>query len=211
MMIMGLGLGVAMPLYTLVVQNAFPPQRLGVVTSATTFFRSIGGTMGVAILGTVVSNQFRDQYLANLSPQLKASPQFAPFLANLNPQALISPETITVFQQQLQAAHVPAAQIPTIIAAIQAPIATALSAATTQAFLIGAGLLALAILATAFIPEIPLRRTNMRASMAEGAGEAMAEEAGKELMAEGLPMLPESEPELVGMGAPGKKQQTFNS
>jgi EmrB/QacA subfamily drug resistance transporter len=35
MIIMGLGLGVAMPLYTLIVQNAFPPQRLGVVTSAT--------------------------------------------------------------------------------------------------------------------------------------------------------------------------------
>ena len=40
-----------MPLYTLIVQNAFPPQRLGVVTSATTFFRSIGGTVGVAVLG----------------------------------------------------------------------------------------------------------------------------------------------------------------
>lgn len=208
MMIMGLGLGVAMPLYTLVVQNAFPPQRLGVVTSATTFFRSIGGTMGVAILGTVVSNQFRDQYLANLSPQLKASPQFAPFLANLTPPALISPETITGIQQQLQTAGLPAAQIQTIITQIQAPIATALSAATTQAFLIGAGLLALAILATAFIPEIPLRRTNMRAAMAEGTGEAMAEEIGKEMVAEGLPgasnIPAEAEPALVASGATGE-------
>jgi EmrB/QacA subfamily drug resistance transporter len=201
MIIMGLGLGVAMPLYTLIVQNAFPPQRLGVVTSATTFFRSIGGTMGVAILGTVVSNQFKDSYLANVSPQLKDSPQFGAFLANLSPQALISPETINGIQQQLQAANLPTAQIQTIIAAIQQPIAPALSVATTEAFLIGSGLLALAILATAFIPEIPLRRTNMRPAMAEGAGEAMAEEAGKELMAEGLPVPAEAEPELVTTGA----------
>ncbi len=205
MIIMGLGLGVAMPLYTVIVQNAFPPQRLGVVTSATSFFRSIGGTMGVAILGTVVSNRFKDDYLAHLSPQLKASPQFEAFFTNVSPQALISPDTITVLQQQLQAAHLPAAQIPTIIAAIQQPIAPALSTATTEAFLIGAVLLAFAIVATAFIPEIPLRRTHMSAAMAEGAGEAMAEEAGKELLAEGLPVPEEAEPELVGTGAPGKQ------
>jgi EmrB/QacA subfamily drug resistance transporter len=205
MIIMGLGLGVAMPLYTLIVQNAFPPQRLGVVTSATTFFRSIGGTMGVAILGTVVSNRFKDDYLARLSPQLKESPQFGAFLNNLNPQALISPETITTIQQQLQAAHLPAAQIQTIIAAIQQPIAPALSVATTEAFLIGAILLAFAIVATAFIPEIPLRKTNMHPAMAEGAGEAMAEEAGKELLAEGPVVPPEAEPELVGTGAPGTR------
>jgi hypothetical protein len=42
----------------------------------------------------------------------------------------------------------------------------------------------------------------MRASMAEGAGEAMAEEAGKELMAEGLNAPAEAEPELVTSGAP---------
>jgi MFS family permease len=201
MIVMGLGLGVAMPLYTLIVQNAFPPQRLGVVTSATTFFRSIGGTMGVAILGTVVSNQFKDSYLANVSPQLKASPQFGAFLTNINPQALISPETINAIQQQLQTAKVPAAQIQAIIAAIQQPIAPALATATTEAFLIGSGLLALAILATAFIPEIPLRKTNMRTAMAEGAGEAMAEESGRELLAEGPVMAAEAEPELVASGA----------
>ncbi|HEX5416213.1 MAG TPA: MDR family MFS transporter, partial [Chloroflexota bacterium] len=68
MMLMGVGLGVAMPLYTLIVQNAFPVRELGVVTSATTFFRSIGGTIGIAILGTVVNNRFAGEYAANLPP-----------------------------------------------------------------------------------------------------------------------------------------------
>src|SRR5207237_9955236 len=89
MVVMGMGLGIAMPLYTLIVQNAFPPQRLGVVTSATTFFRSVGGTVGVALLGTVVNNRFASEYAANLPAQLKANPQVSLFLANASPQALI--------------------------------------------------------------------------------------------------------------------------
>ena len=183
MMIMGAGLGVAMPLYTLVVQNAFPIQRMGVVTSATQFFRSIGGTVGVALLGTIVNNRFRDEYLAQLSPQLKSSPQFGAFLSTVSPQALISPDTIKQIQGQLTAAQVPANLIPTIIQGIQAPIKGALTTATTEAFLIGAGVLAVAILTTAFIPEIALRRGQPRPVAIEGAAEAI----GRDFVAEGLP------------------------
>jgi EmrB/QacA subfamily drug resistance transporter len=200
MIVMGLGMGVALPLYTLVVQNAFPPQRLGVVTSATTFFRSIGSTVGVAVLGTIVNNRFSSDYAANLAPQVKANPQFSAFLSSASPQALISPETITTIQQQLQTAHVPAAQIPTIIAAIQAPIKPALSAATTESFLIGAAFLGLSILSAALIPEIQLRRANARAAMVpEGAGEAV----GKEF-AEGLPgsTLSPEEAQEIGEAVP---------
>ena len=202
MIIMGLGLGIAMPLYTLIVQNAFPPQRLGVVTSATTFFRSIGGTVGVAVLGTVVNNRFSSEYVARLDPQLKANPQFSGFLDNLNPQALVSPETITVLQQQMQAANVPANMIGTIIARIQEPIAPALATATTQAFLIGAVVLMFAIVATVFIPEIALRKGAPAPGMAMEGAEGAAVQAGKELAVEGLPgagnIPPEAEPELGG-------------
>jgi EmrB/QacA subfamily drug resistance transporter len=55
MIILGLGIGTTMSLFTIIVQNAFPAQRLGEVTSALTFFRSIGGTVGAAILGTVMT------------------------------------------------------------------------------------------------------------------------------------------------------------
>lgn len=53
MVLVGLGLGPSIPLYTVAVQNAVPPQRIGVATSATTFFRQLGMTVGVAFLGTV--------------------------------------------------------------------------------------------------------------------------------------------------------------
>ncbi|MFP2933527.1 MFS transporter, partial [Pyxidicoccus sp. 3LG] len=53
MVLVGLGLGPSIPLYTLAIQNSVPPQRIGVATSAATFFRQLGMTMGVALLGTV--------------------------------------------------------------------------------------------------------------------------------------------------------------
>ncbi|NOK08680.1 MFS transporter [Corallococcus exercitus] len=53
MVLVGLGLGPSIPLYTVAVQNAVPQRRIGVATSATTFFRQLGMTVGVALLGTV--------------------------------------------------------------------------------------------------------------------------------------------------------------
>jgi MFS family permease len=180
MVVMGIGLGIAQPLYTLIVQNAFPPQRLGVVTSATTFFRSIGGTVGVAIFGTIVNNRFASEYQSQLPEQLKSSPQFGAFLANISPQALISPETITTIRTQLQSLNFPLAQIDQTIAAITAPIKPALGVATTEAFLIGAVVLAISTLFVVFIPEIALRKRATRAAASpedraiEGAPEALS-------------------------------------
>jgi len=187
MVVMGIGLGIGQPLYTLIVQNAFPPQRLGVVTAATTFFRSIGGTVGVAIFGTLVNNRFITEYQALLPSQIKDNPQFSTLLGQLSPQALISPATIGIVQQQLQAAGLAAAQVQQVITAITAPIKPALGAATTGAFFIGAVILAISTVVVAFIPEIPLRRGPKRQA------------ADAEKMAlEGAPEAPS--PELVGTG-----------
>ena len=51
--LIGLGLGPTIPLYTLAVQNSAPPDRIGVATSAATFFRSMGGMVGMALAGAV--------------------------------------------------------------------------------------------------------------------------------------------------------------
>jgi MFS family permease len=51
--IMGLGIGPSMAVFTIVVQNAVPFREMGVATSALTFFRQIGGSIGLAIAGTV--------------------------------------------------------------------------------------------------------------------------------------------------------------
>jgi len=48
---LGLGLGLVMPNLTTAIQNAVPQQDLGVATSAASFFRSLGGALGVALSG----------------------------------------------------------------------------------------------------------------------------------------------------------------
>lgn len=53
MVLLGLGLGPSIPLYTLAIQNAVAPQQVGVATSMTTFFRSMGSTVGVAVVGSM--------------------------------------------------------------------------------------------------------------------------------------------------------------
>ncbi len=55
MVVCGLGLGPAMPLYTLAIQNAVEGSKLGQATSASQFFRQIGGTVGAALMGTVLA------------------------------------------------------------------------------------------------------------------------------------------------------------
>jgi EmrB/QacA subfamily drug resistance transporter len=56
MIVIGLGLGPTIPLYVLAVQNAVEPRVIGVATSASTFFRQMGMTIGAAILGTVFAS-----------------------------------------------------------------------------------------------------------------------------------------------------------
>ena len=51
MLVLGLGLGMVMQVLVLAVQNAVPYDMLGVATSGSTLFRSIGGSLGTAVLG----------------------------------------------------------------------------------------------------------------------------------------------------------------
>ena len=57
MAVLGAGLGLVMPVLVLAVQNAVHPRDLGTATSASTFFRSIGGSFGVAIFGAIFANR----------------------------------------------------------------------------------------------------------------------------------------------------------
>ena len=56
MMVIGLGMGLVMPTLTLALQESFPKKDLGVVTSSSQFFRQIGGTFGITILGSIMNN-----------------------------------------------------------------------------------------------------------------------------------------------------------
>jgi EmrB/QacA subfamily drug resistance transporter len=55
MVVVGLGLGIGMQTYVLAVQNAAPSGTMGVATAATQFFRSVGGTVGVAAMGALLT------------------------------------------------------------------------------------------------------------------------------------------------------------
>src|SRR3954452_24857732 len=57
MFVLGLGLGMVMQVLVLAVQNAVPYEQLGVATSGATLFRSIGGSVGTAILGSIFTNR----------------------------------------------------------------------------------------------------------------------------------------------------------
>ncbi len=56
MLVLGLGLGMVMQVLVIAVQNAVPYEQLGTATSAATFFRSIGGSFGVAVFGAIFNN-----------------------------------------------------------------------------------------------------------------------------------------------------------
>jgi predicted MFS family arabinose efflux permease len=67
MFITGLGIGATMQVMVLAVQNATDPKHLGTATSAVTFFRSIGASLGVAIFGAVLTNRI-SAHLTDLLP-----------------------------------------------------------------------------------------------------------------------------------------------
>jgi len=55
MVICGVGIGPTMPLFPLAIQNSVSFQKIGQATSASQFFRQIGGTVGTAVMGTVLA------------------------------------------------------------------------------------------------------------------------------------------------------------
>src|SRR5439155_22642541 len=68
MVVLGLGLGMVMQVLVLAVQNAVDYSYLGVATSGSTMFRSIGGSIGVSLFGAIFSNRLHTELAQRLSP-----------------------------------------------------------------------------------------------------------------------------------------------
>ncbi len=157
MLVTGLGIGISMSLFTIVVQNAFPARQLGEVTAGLTFFRSIGGTIGVALLGSVMTNRFQSAFGANLPEELRQRLPADQLTALRNPQVLLSPaatarihETFAAFGQQSD----------TLFNQFMLAIRQSLSAAVTTLFAAAMLAMILAFIACLFLREIPLRKSN---------------------------------------------------
>src|SRR5215475_4231674 len=66
----GLGMGLLLPAYTVAVQNAAPHKHMGIATASSTFFRSIGSTVGVAVFGSLLLTHYRHDILGALPANL---------------------------------------------------------------------------------------------------------------------------------------------
>jgi MFS family permease len=77
--VVGAGVGTSFPLVIVCVQNAVDPANLGVATGAVTFLRSLGGAMGVSVLGAIflsygfAENAEAARGLSDLGPQAGAA------------------------------------------------------------------------------------------------------------------------------------------
>ncbi|MER5471861.1 MFS transporter [Streptomyces sp. NPDC002685] len=60
MAVLGVGIGMVMPVLVLAVQNSVSPADLGTATSANTYFRQIGGSVGAAVFGTLFASRLAD-------------------------------------------------------------------------------------------------------------------------------------------------------
>ncbi|WP_243211888.1 MDR family MFS transporter [Klebsiella pneumoniae] len=125
--VLGAGLGLVMQVLVLAVQNAMPAQMYGVATSGVTLFRSIGGSIGVALFGAVFTHVLQ----SNLQQLL---PEGAVLPPGMNPVAV---------------QHLPAD--------IRLDYLDAFGAAIHAAFLMAAGIMAVAFVLSWLLKEAPLK------------------------------------------------------
>ena len=183
MVIVGLGMGPAMPVFTLAAQNAVKMSQLGVVTSLTQFARSIGATIGVAIFGSLLTNRFAPAFQAALSPDVRTvvpPDQLAQFQ---NPQALLNPQAADAMRQTLLQLGPHGAQVyDELFAAIKIGLVAALH----DVFLLGAILAALGVTTVLFMRELPLRKSY---------GPPPTADSAAQVGHDALPSLPQLRPE----------------
>jgi len=97
--ITGLGLGQIMPTATLAVQSTVSREIIGVATSATQFIRSLGSTVGTAVIGSIVTKGYAENLAANAPAQ---APDRLVSALN-NPQALVSDEARAALSRAVSA------------------------------------------------------------------------------------------------------------
>ncbi|MEX0629270.1 MAG: MDR family MFS transporter [Chloroflexota bacterium] len=136
MAITGLGIGPAFAVFTLVVQNNVPVRELGTGTSSVTLFQQVGGTVGLAITGSLFTSVLLEE-IPNQLEELGVPPAFAGQLAGgdaLNNLAGVGDLGAAILAQVPPAFQ---AQVEPFIPAIVNAIHTAFSIATSATFSIG--------------------------------------------------------------------------
>ncbi len=164
MFVLGLGVGPTFSVFTIVIQNAVPFQKLGVATSNLTFFRQIGGTVALAFVGTIFGTTFGEQ----LVPQMAAAGVPQQILDGFGQAAAgggFDLEQLTgvgdlgaAILASIPPAFVEAVTpfVPNMVEGIHG----AFSLATAQTFWLGVAAGIVSVVAAVAIKEIPLRTSN---------------------------------------------------
>jgi EmrB/QacA subfamily drug resistance transporter len=148
MAMMGLGLGAMMQNLVLAVQNTVDVRDIGATSASVAFFRSLGGAIGVSVLGAVLADQVQTKIMSGIAA-LGAAASGAQLPADLDLSALPAP----------------------ILAIVRA----AYGDATGHLFLIGAAFALIALIAVVFVKEVPLRQTVSMTSAEKPAPTVVAE------------------------------------
>ena len=134
MAILGMGLGPLQSLYSVAIQNAVPMNRIGVVTSANQFFRQIGSTVGVAIFGTLLTNDLNSKLAAWAASSGLGS-------MNLSKLRSLSVD----------------AQLHSGVMNLPAAIRVLIADSVTHVIMLSIIVVVIALAATLMIPELPMR------------------------------------------------------
>ena len=163
-MLAGAGLGVTLPTFTVVVQNALPPQLMGVSTASVQFFRSVGGVTGVAVTTSLMLSRFRAGIVGSAAD--------VPAITG-DPNKLLNEGTLDELRVSYEAGTAGGVPFEVALAAARAALADAIG----SVFLIAAVVVTIGFVATLLLPELALRGGSPAEWRRQAAAEASASEA----------------------------------
>jgi len=150
LILVGFGIGMGLTVFTLTVQNSVGQEYLGVATASTQLFRSIGGTVGVALLGTVLNTTMKEKMTSFDSSQVPDEAK-ATLVKFQDPNLLLDHTRIDAIRGQL-----PEQMLP-LFNELMLHLQVALTHALSNVFLLAAIVMAIAAILTFAIKEVPLR------------------------------------------------------
>jgi EmrB/QacA subfamily drug resistance transporter len=159
-LIFGLGLGFNMQTLVLAIQNAVPPQDMGVATASATFFRQMGGTLGTAVFLSVLFTGLPDK-IATAFKAIAPTPQFQSALRD--PAVLTNPANKPVLDMLRGGASSTGSAlndssfINHLDPRLARPFLVGFADSIDQVFLLGAIVIAVAWVLVWFLPEEKLR------------------------------------------------------
>ena len=153
MLVLGCGVGSGLAVYTVVVQNAYP-QKIGVVSSALVFFRQLGGAIGLAAMGSVLTSAYIPAFHNALPASLKHILPAKALGAFDNPLILLSPGGLAQIRAGF-AGYGPRGL--SIYFQLLEAVKTGLTQSIHNVFVLSLGIVIVGLIAALFLKEIPLK------------------------------------------------------